>query len=60
MDTGYFDLGDFLLVNSKKRGGDEEAADGKRPSERKLITVAPLVLAGGKPQRNTTNSFVLS
>jgi hypothetical protein len=56
----HFDFGVLLPVNSKKcDAGTRHRPTGKRqPSDRKLITGAPLGFAGGKPQRKTANSFV--
>src|SRR5436309_401093 len=50
----HFDFGDFAPVNSKKweAGIRQRPFGNRRPSERKLITGAPLALAGGKPQRS--------
>src|SRR5271165_6205067 len=58
----HFDFGDFFPVNSKKcDAGTRQRPTGKRrPSERKLMTGAPLGFAGGNPQRKMTNSFVPS
>ena len=58
----HFDFGVVLPVNSNKNdAGTRQRPTGKRlPSDLKLITGAPLGFAGGKPQRNTANSFVPS
>src|SRR5437868_1304166 len=58
----HFDFGEFAPVNSKKwEAGIRQRPFGKRrPSERKLITGAPLGRAGGKPQRNCTISTPFS
>jgi hypothetical protein len=50
----HFDYGAFLPANSKKcdAGIRERPFGNRRPSERKLITGAPLGLAGGNPQRS--------
>src|ERR1700722_248067 len=62
LENFYLDLGDLVPVNSKKcDAGTRQRPAGKRLlSDRKLITGAPLGFAGGKPQRNTANSFVPS
>src|SRR5438045_9564253 len=58
----HFVFGDFVPVNSKKcDAGTRQRPTGKRrPSDRKLMTGAPLGRAGGKPHRNSVNSFVPS
>src|SRR5256885_15402702 len=58
----HFVFGDFAPVNSKKcdAGIRHRPTGNRRPSERKLITGGPLGRAGGKPQRNSANSFVPS
>src|SRR5437899_7623007 len=58
----HFVFGDLVPVNSKKcDAGIRHRPTGKRrPSERKLITGAPLGRAGGKPHRNSANSLVPS
>src|SRR5438067_8341512 len=58
----HFVFGDFVPVNSKKNdAGIRHRPTGKRrPSERKLMTGAPLGRAGGKPHRKSENSFVPS
>src|SRR5712671_1695661 len=58
----HFVFGDFVPVNSKKcdAGTRHRPTENRRPSERKLITGAPLGRAGGKPHRNSKNSFVPS
>src|ERR1700751_977745 len=58
----HFDLGDFVPVNSKKfEAGIRQRPFGKRrPSDRKLITGAPLGRAGGKPHRSSANALVPS
>src|SRR6266567_5443774 len=55
-------FGDLVPVNSKKcDAGTRQRPIGKRrPSERKLITGGPFGRAGGKPHRNSVNSFVPS
>src|SRR5438067_7415647 len=55
-------FGDFVPVNSKKcDAGIRHRPTGKRrPSERKLITGAPLGRAGGKPHRTSAKSIVPS
>jgi hypothetical protein len=62
LENFHLDLGDLVPVNSKKcDAGTRQRPTGKRlPSDRKLTTGAPLGFAGGKPQRNTANSFVPS
>src|ERR1700722_4775343 len=54
----HFDFGDLVPVNSKKcDAGTRQRPFGNRlPSERKLMTGAPLGRAGGKPQRSCVNS----
>src|SRR5438477_12833260 len=56
----HFVFGDLVPVNSKKcDAGIRHRPTGKRrPSERKLITGAPLARAGGKPHRTSAKSFV--
>src|SRR5205823_7391978 len=58
----HFVFGDLVPVNSKKcDAGIRHRPTGKRrPSERKLITGAPLGRAGGKPHRKSAKSFVPS
>src|SRR5882757_4395853 len=58
----HFVFGDFVPVNSKKcdAGTRHRPTENRRPSERKLITRAPLGRAGGKPHRNSENSFAPS
>src|SRR6266404_3226041 len=58
----HFVFGDLVPVNSKKwDAGIRHRPTGKRrPSERKLIIGAPFGRAGGKPHRNSVNSFVPS
>jgi hypothetical protein len=50
----HFDFGGLAPVNSKKcdAGIRQRPFGNRRPSERKLITGAPLGRAGGKPQRS--------
>jgi hypothetical protein len=56
----HFDFGDFVPVNSKKcDAGIRQRPFGKRrPSDRKLMTGAPLGRAGGKPQRSCTDTLI--
>src|SRR5436190_17685417 len=58
----HFVFGDFVPVNSKKceAGIRHRPTGNRRPSERKLIIGAPFGRAGGKPHRNSANSFVPS
>src|SRR5438477_6110183 len=58
----HFVFGDFVPVNSKKcdAGMRQRPTGNRRLSERKLMTGAPLGRAGGKPHRNSENSFVPS
>src|SRR5438477_7075255 len=58
----HFDFGGFVPVNSKKcdAGMRHRPTGNRRPSERKLMIGAPFGRAGGKPHRNSTNSFVPS
>jgi len=53
----HLGFGDFAPVNSKKcdAGTRQRPFGNFRPSERKLMTGAPLGLAGAKPQRNPMN-----
>src|ERR1700756_3857893 len=62
LENFHLDLGDFVPVNSKKcDAGTRQRPTGKRrPSDRKLMTGAPLGGAGGKPHRNSVNSLVPS
>src|SRR5438105_14776004 len=54
----HFDFGGLVPVNSKKceAGIRERPFGNRRPSERKLITGAPLGRAGGNPQHSCTSS----
>src|ERR1051326_6858704 len=56
----HFAFGDLVPVNSKKceAGVRHRPTGNRRPSERKLMMGAPFGQAGGKPHRNSTNSFV--
>src|SRR5437763_4554467 len=58
----HFALGDLVPVNSKKcdAGIRHRPTGNRRPSDRKLMTGAPLGRAGGKPQRRTAKSLVPS
>src|SRR6059058_3529001 len=58
----HFVFGDFFSVNSKKceAGMRQRPTGNRRPSERKLMMGAALGRAGGKPHRNSANSFVPS
>src|SRR3982074_1721913 len=58
----HFCFGDLVPVNSKKcDAGTRQRPTGKRPpSDRKLMTGAPLGRDGGKPHRSSVNSFVPS
>src|SRR5437763_15831275 len=55
-------FGDLVPVNSKKcdAGMRQRPIGNCRPSERKLIMGAPFGRAGGKPHRNSENSFAPS
>src|SRR5690242_10490280 len=58
----HFAFGDLVPVNSKKceTGTRQRPTGNRRPSDRKLIIGAPFGRAGGKPHRNSANSFVPS
>src|SRR5205823_1625427 len=58
----HFVFSDLVPVNSKKcdAGIRQRPTGNRRPSERKLMMGAPFGRAGGKPHRNSTNSFVPS
>src|SRR6266550_3655149 len=58
----HFTFGDLAPVNSKKcdAGIRHRPTGNRRPSERKLMMGAPFGRAGGKPHRNSANSFVPS
>src|SRR6266853_2079896 len=58
----HFVLDDLAPVNSKKcdAGIRHRPTGNRRPSERKLMMGAALGRAGGKPHRNSANSFVPS
>ena len=48
----------FTRIDKCDAGTRHRPTGNRRPSERKLITGGPLGRAGGKPHRNSENSFV--